>query len=415
MGLRATGSNPKQALRVLLITACPVQSRGVERCFGGIQRWTQIVARHGLADHVHLHFVDTAIWNISRFREMSAWAGQASRALRILASLLRQLAGRRFDLVHINCSITDIGLLASCIYARLVRFRRLPLAIHYHGEVPAFVRGVRGRARFRRLVRMSEANIVLDPNSCEWARKIAGPNGRVFQLPNFIEDDVLRRQGRSPQGSSERVRVLFTGQVKVRKGCIELLEAARQMGEADFVLLGVVDKDMDERLGDLPANVRIVDQVPQDVVLQEMSASDIFVLPSWTEGFPMAALEAMAVGLPVVATRAGALPDMIEDGKGGVVVPRRDLTALVSALRSLTGDPARRERMGAFNREKVRKEYVHSVVAPQLTAIYEGIASATSDPAATVRPGASPRQDGPGRQEVPSASSGSGSTGGCQA
>lgn len=200
--------------------------------------------------------------------------------------------------------------------------------------------------------------------------------GQALLLPNFVEDAILQHRNGKRETASGRVRVLFAGQVMMRKGCVELLEAARQVPEADFVLLGIVHAEMDAHVRNLPANVAVLDQVPPGVVLDEMKASDIFVLPSWWEGFPMAALEAMAVGLPVVATRVAAFPEVIEDGKGGILVQKGNVAGLASALRTLMNDPARRERMGKFNQERVRAQYAYSVVGPQLTSIYEQVADA---------------------------------------
>lgn len=364
--------------QILLVTTCPVLSQGVTQTFGGIQRWTGIVATHGLP-RVQLHFVDTSISNMSRFRKTSAWRGEAFRAGRVLSSLLRHCARRRMELVHINCVPTARGFLAAWVYACFARLWRIPVVIHHHGDLTwswtQWNRPLDSRALWalRRLVRMSQGHIVLDRGSMHVLENIGG---QVFLVPNFVEDAVLQHRNGKRKTASERVRVLFAGQVTMRKGCVELLEAARQVPEADFVLLGVVQPDMGAHVRNLPANVAVLDQVPPGVVLDEMKASDIFVLPSWWEGLPMAVLEAMAVGLPVVATRVAACPEVIEDGKGGILVQRGDVAELASALRTLINDPARRERMGRFNRERVRTQYVYSVVRPQLMSIYEQVAGA---------------------------------------
>lgn len=199
---------------------------------------------------------------------------------------------------------------------------------------------------------------------------------RSFLLNNFVEDSILQHRNGKREATPERVRVLFVGRIMTQKGCVEILESARQIPEADFVLLGIVHANMDAHVRNLPANCNIHDHMPPDMVLDEMKASDIFVLPGWTEGCSMAVLEAMAVGLPVVATHVAGLLDVIEDGKGGILVQRGDVAELASALRALMNDPARRERMGRFNQERVRTQYVYSVVGPQLTSIYEQVADA---------------------------------------
>jgi glycosyltransferase involved in cell wall biosynthesis len=98
---------------------------------------------------------------------------------------------------------------------------------------------------------------------------------------------------------------------------------------------------------------------------------DVFVQPSLGEGFGMAALEAMAAGLPVVATAAGGLPELIEDGCTGYVVPPADVTALAGRLRDLLLDADRRRAMGAAGRARVRQQFSAGRMAADVTAIYD--------------------------------------------
>jgi glycosyltransferase involved in cell wall biosynthesis len=100
---------------------------------------------------------------------------------------------------------------------------------------------------------------------------------------------------------------------------------------------------------------------------------DIFAMPSLEEGFGMAALEAMAGGLPVVAARVGGLPEVIEDCHTGYLVPPSDVAALVGRLRLLILQPERRQAMGAAARERVRDYFsVHRMVA-EIQAIYDSL------------------------------------------
>jgi glycosyltransferase involved in cell wall biosynthesis len=81
---------------------------------------------------------------------------------------------------------------------------------------------------------------------------------------------------------------------------------------------------------------------------------DVFVMPSLEEGFPIAAMDAMAAGLPVIATSVGGIPELIEDGKTGWLVPPRDADALTSRVRLLLGNPEMRLNMGVAGNARVR-------------------------------------------------------------
>jgi glycosyltransferase involved in cell wall biosynthesis len=205
-------------------------------------------------------------------------------------------------------------------------------------------------------------------------------------VPNFIDDDVFAYRAVGRQAAHERLRVLFVGWVTIMKGCREILEVAQQLPEADFALIGPIMADMQRHLQRLPVNVTLYGTLEHLEVLREMCASDVFLFPSFTEGFPNAVLEAMSVGLPVVATRVGAIPEMIEDGKGGLLFEHTDVASLVCALRALMDDTSLRVAMGQFNREKSQAHYAYSVVTSQLTALYNlATLDANTGSASTIR------------------------------
>jgi glycosyltransferase involved in cell wall biosynthesis len=98
---------------------------------------------------------------------------------------------------------------------------------------------------------------------------------------------------------------------------------------------------------------------------------DVFVQPSLDEGFGMAALEAMAAGVPVIGSRAGGLPELIEDGWTGYVVPPADVPALAGRLRELSNDVERRRAMGEAARVRAQKRFSADRMSAELVAIYD--------------------------------------------
>jgi glycosyltransferase involved in cell wall biosynthesis len=105
---------------------------------------------------------------------------------------------------------------------------------------------------------------------------------------------------------------------------------------------------------------------------------DVFASPSHEEGFGMAALEAMAEGLPVVATSVGGQPEVIEDCKTGYLVPPSDVAELTRRLRLLVADPERRRTMGAAARERVRNHFSVDRMVADVAALYDSLIPAST-------------------------------------
>jgi len=164
-------------------------------------------------------------------------------------------------------------------------------------------------------------------------------------------------------------RFLYAGYLTKRKGIGVLLqawEATVGCGPRDNRTTGLEATDNrnaelrlvggGEQPSPLPLGVVCLGQTPREALLREMSEADVFVFPSLFEGFALVILEAMAAGLPVITTPNTAGPDLIEDGKEGLIVPAGDVEALRTAMESLLNNPERARAMGRAAHEKA-KEY----------------------------------------------------------
>jgi glycosyltransferase involved in cell wall biosynthesis len=120
-----------------------------------------------------------------------------------------------------------------------------------------------------------------------------------------------------------------------------------------------------------------------------LARARVFLLPTYFEGMPVAVLEAMAHGLPVVTTPVGDVPDAITDGYNGFLIPPGDVDAIVDRVSRLLDDPGLAERLGTQARERIREVYDVQVVLPRLYAIYDALA-AESAPTSRHRPGGRP-------------------------
>lgn len=181
-------------------------------------------------------------------------------------------------------------------------------------------------------------------------------------IPPAIDSRLFHPAGPAGDDTAARpLRILSVGRLEWKKGYEYGLEAVRRLmaGGAPVVYRIVGEGGYGEALHFARRQMGLEDvvefvgrQSPAEVVAQ-MGWADVFLHPSVSEGFCNAALEAQAMQLPVVATDADGLPENIEDGRTGFVVPRRDPAALADCLAALAADPALRQAMGRAGRERV--------------------------------------------------------------
>jgi glycosyltransferase involved in cell wall biosynthesis len=178
---------------------------------------------------------------------------------------------------------------------------------------------------------------------------ILGTAGRLVELKGI---EYLLRAAAAVQSEFPALRVEIAGSGPQRT---KLEDAAVQAGLGGQVkFLGWIN--------DLPSL---------------LSRWDIFVMPSLEEGFPIAALDALAAGLPVVATSVGGIPELIEDGKNGYLVPARDVEALASRIRTLLCNPELRACMGAAGYARVRDHFSAAQMTASFAQLYDELLEET--------------------------------------
>lgn len=194
--------------------------------------------------------------------------------------------------------------------------------------------------------------------------------------------DALERIGLDPS----RPYVLFVGRITRQKGVPHLLRAVRDIDPAAQVVLCAgapdtpeIDQEFRELFGEL-SRVRdgvfwIPRMLPRPEVIQLLTHAALFVCPSVYEPLGIVNLEAMACGTPVVASAVGGIPEVVDDGRTGLLVPAGDgfEAGLARAMDSVLGDPEAARRMGEAGRERAVGEFGWDAVARRTVRLYEEI------------------------------------------
>ncbi len=355
-------------LRLLFVSPLPPPT-------GGISNWMVAVQESALQGEFEIRVVNSSpsavdVTGTSRLR-----LGRVADALRILWQLAVELLRFRPDLVHVNTSYFW-AFLRDGVAIRMARLAGARTLLHLRGgDFPEWAErsGAAVRSFIRATLRRTDCVIALTVHTQRWLETEVEPE-RVRYLPNFVRFDAIGAPPDRSDRAGRPVEVLFVGWMIEAKGVRELLQAARALPAARFTLIGPPEpsftatieaelRALGDRLCVLPVQAR-------EEVFRRYRDADVFVLPTWREGFPNVVIEAMAMGLPVVATPVGAIAEIVEDGRSGLLVPVRDAASLEAALRRLIEAPALRLEMGRRAQERALALYSFETVIAQLIAIY---------------------------------------------
>jgi len=239
----------------------------------------------------------------------------------------------------------------------------------------------------RQLARRVERVVVLATSSIEVLKKRRFPSERIVFIPNGVDTDKFRPRNPGeekvlphdwPSGGPV---VLTVARLVPEKAFEVLLKAwamvVRHHPEARLVIAG--DGPLKATLLEQAVALGIADQVRflgrREDVPDLLRAAGIYVSSSRSEGMSNSLLEALASALPVVATRAGAEEDMIEDGVTGLLVPPENPAVIAEALTALLNDPARRREMAERARARALRDFPVSTVVEQYLRLYQELSS----------------------------------------
>lgn len=294
--------------------------------------------------------------------------------LRSVRALARTLRTGDFDLVHLHTGRATWlgGLAAELSGVPAVTTRRMDRRVK---------RGARTRLIYGRLVRRAAA---ISPSVAAGLREAGVAADRIRTIPSTV--DPARVRAHSPEARARlraelldpddgaAVCVLALAALVPRKGLDVLLDALACLESGSRPMLWIAG-DGPER-GALEERARARDLGPRtrflgrrDDVADLLAAADVLALPSHKEGLGVAALEGMAAGLPILASRVGGLADAVQDGRTGVLLPPGDVAAWADGLRRLAADAALRERLGAAGPSRVAEGFLPE----QMTAAYEAL------------------------------------------
>lgn len=317
--------------------------------------------------------------------------GLGARNLRDLPGfrrLLRFLRRGRFDLIHAHLAYASIwGLLAG-------RLTGTPVVLTLHVRPPDDSPWSREGLRRRLLVAAANrwarrALAVSEVIRDAWAA-VGLARGRITVVHNGVETGrvglgseaaaAVRRELRVP---GDAPLVLTVSVLRPGKGLAVLLEAVpavlTEHPRARFAVVGdgPERRRLEQRAAAAGLGRAVVWAGFRRDVPAFLAAADLFVLPSRDDAFPTVLLEAQAAGVPVVASRAGGIPEIVEDGTTGLLAPPGDAAALARAVSALLADPAARRRLAEAGRRRAEERFSTGAWLARLEAVYAEVLGRT--------------------------------------
>lgn len=310
---------------------------------------------------------------------------------------------RRSGIEHIHAqfadSATDVAMLVAHYYRRAQHDgRALTWSLAVHGSVEFY--NVERYALARKLQRATFAVAISDFGRSQLMRLSEREQWSHIHVVRCGVDPTIYEPSATRREPDRAVSILFVGRLLHSKGLSLLFESAVELiSEGCDIALTIVgdgparsELEQSARALGLWGRVRFLGAVGQDDIRNYYADADIFCLPSFAEGLPVVAMEAMAMELPVVLTRIMGVPELVEDGTEGLLVVPGRVDALTAALGKLVRSPALRRKLGAGARRRVAVDYDVRASARRMRAVLEHELRGPLAPSA--------ERDGDGRENV---------------
>lgn len=351
---------------------------------GGINQWGRYIVsyynQYGEEDielipvsfdrHLYLSGGDVLIWKriLSGIKEQGSAVKEAKKAIKRV----------RPDVVHV-CTSAGLGLIKDLFLINAAHKAGAKTVVHFHfGRIPELMKKQNWECKLIKKV-LCTCDIPVVMNMPSFDALLSLGYSRTRYLPNPLSQDVINAIKEQACNTS-RVpnRLLYVGHVARTKGIYEMVEACSRLGEASLRIVGKYsEQDKVELLGIASEAgnglaVEFIGEVPHSQVIKEFLEAEIFVFPSYSEGFPNVILEAMACGCPIAASDVGAIPEMLDvDGEScGICYQPRSADAVYDAVSLLLADENLRKTYSSRAQKRVNELYAMPVVWEQLTKIW---------------------------------------------
>ena len=229
------------------------------------------------------------------------------------------------------------------------------------------------KASVKQFIENADAVIVLSDSWKDFFCKNF-PFAKIVRIYNPIRENNVPLQ----DDSNQVPRFLFLGHISERKGCFELIDAAYELKKKGFDFFvdiggnGKIDelrRKIDEY--DLNENIKFHGWLQGEMKRKLLMGCSVFVLPSRNEGLPVSILEAMSYAKPILSTKVGGIPEMVEDCKNGFLIDPIDLGELINKMKKFIENPQIMTQMGIESMRKINTTFSEKIIRKEIGVLYE--------------------------------------------
>lgn len=333
--------------------------------FGGIASWTDSIMKWAKNHHRRVGIIDTSKFNSGESSPSNglSFFGQLKRAKYIFKNLKENLNEGNYDVVHINSSGAFPGIFRDLISAMIALKYKTVIILQLHVDVPRiYNKDFKVRLLLRILTYLVDEVWVLNNNSYDMVSLIVEKN-KIRTVSNFINSNIINK---TPTYNFNMKNIVYIGSISKNKGISEIIDVAKHFKDLTFHLIGPIAEPY--IIKNIPDNVIVHGALSHVKTIKVLRKMDVFLFPSYSEGFSIAILEAMAQGLPIITTPVGANKEMINDG--AIFVDIRNVDQIINGLGALEKVNIRKN-MGEKNLKVLKDSFTSEVVIKNIFLHYD--------------------------------------------
>ncbi|HQG44674.1 MAG TPA: N-acetyl-alpha-D-glucosaminyl L-malate synthase BshA, partial [bacterium] len=331
----------------------------------------------GFQENVFYHEVDVSAYPLFKYPPYD---------LSLAAQIMEVADEHSLDIVHAHYAIPHA--ISAYLARQMMRGKGPKVVTTLHGtDITLVGKDASFRAAVKFGIEESDGVTAVSNYLAEQTRAAFAIDREIRVIYNFVDTERFSprvenciRSRFAPNGEAILMHASNFRPVKRLTDTIEILARVRQQWPAKLLLVGEgPDRQESHALADkLGLHDHVLYLGTQDAIERLLGCADLFLLPSSEESFGLAALEAMSCGTPVIATRIGGLPEVVEHGLEGFLFPVGDVDAMAAAALTVLRDPQKMAQMRTAARAKAEKCFRIEILVPEYEAFYEEILNRSS-------------------------------------